>query len=89
MNSFVSDNGSSGRIMEEFSSEGAPVDVTGGSEALRAATGKPIGSHTEKGRGTNVDCMDASADHTDHPSHEAVSSEMVNLKRCFSIIIVA
>ncbi|XP_050364875.1 uncharacterized protein LOC126783448 [Argentina anserina] len=76
MNSFVDDNGSSGRIMEEISSEGAPMDCAGGSEVLRAVTEKPISCHTEKGSGTDVECMDASNDHIDHFGNKDVSFQM-------------
>ncbi|XP_004293217.1 PREDICTED: protein bfr2 isoform X2 [Fragaria vesca subsp. vesca] len=76
MSSSVDDNGSSRRIMEEFSSQGAHVDVTGGSGVFKAAIEEPIECQTEKGSGTNVMCLDASNDHIDHSGHENVSSQM-------------
>ncbi|KAM5564849.1 hypothetical protein ABKV19_019084 [Rosa sericea] len=76
MNSFVDDNGSSRRIMEELGSEGAPVVVTGGSEILKEAIEEPLACQTEKGSGTNVVCVDVSNDHIDHSGHENVSSQM-------------
>lgn len=89
MSTSVDDNGSSRRIMEEFSSQGAHVDATGGSEVFKAAIEEPIECQTEKGSGTNVMCLDASNDHIDHSGHENVSSQMVNLKTRFLIIFVA
>lgn len=89
MNSFVDDSGSSRVIMEELSSEGASVDVTGGSEVLKAAIEEPIACQNETGNDANAVCMDASNDIIDHSSRENVSSKMVNSKTCFLINFVA
>ncbi|KAK9947099.1 hypothetical protein M0R45_012534 [Rubus argutus] len=76
MNFFVDDNGSSREIMEEFSAEGASVDVTGGSEVLKAAIEEPIACQNETGNDANAVCTDASNDIIDHSSRENVSSKM-------------
>lgn len=89
MNFFVDDNGSSREIKEELSAEGASLDVTGGSEVLKAAIEESIACQNETGNDANAVCTDASNDIIHHSNLENVSSKMVNSKTCFLINFVA